>query len=130
MRFKDNELMWEAYSAPMSFGGGQDEQELVLSLGSDQDLGVGDEFESDELSDDDLDGIMDDGDVGEDEIDKLVMIELKKLAKYSDMILQHCSEVELEPWMLAKLVKAATYVCDIWDQIDHGADFANDGIAL
>jgi hypothetical protein len=58
---------------------------------------------------------------------EVVYSDVKKLAEYSKRLLDICKEKELEPWMQAKLVKAADYVSDIWHRLDAEADFANTG---
>ena len=58
---------------------------------------------------------------------EVIYSDVKKLAEYSQRILDICKEKELEPWMQAKLVKASDYVSDIWHRLDAEADFANTG---
>lgn len=121
MKFKDNDLIWEAYQ-PNVYA--QDEQEQGMDVGPDT-LGVEDpsavvmEFEP-----------MGEVETFEDDKDELhvaVYVEIKKLAEYSNRILEVCKEVELRPWMQAQLVKASTYVSDVWHRLDVEADFANTG---
>lgn len=117
---KDNELMWEAF------------------IGNSPDMDMGEEgmdFGSDEMGMDDDSAVvmefepMDEIEPVEDdtEIDIAVYSDIKKLAEYSGRILKLCKEQELEPWMLAQLVKASSYVSDVWHQLDAKADFANLG---
>ena len=125
MRLKstDSNLMWESYAN--SIGNyPEDESDVVMSF---EPIGALDHEEHDDF-DDIIEDEPEDGDHDEHEMSELVMAEIKKLAKYSDKLLQHCSSCDIEPWMMAKLVKAATYVADVWDQIDDEVDFANDGM--
>lgn len=53
--------------------------------------------------------------------------DLKKLAEYVGRLQEICSNCEVEPWMVAKISKAAEYVIDIYYMLDSSADFANMG---
>jgi hypothetical protein len=127
MRFRnrENQLMWERYVDPYSqleMGGDEPLDDPTLD---DPILGEED-FESEpEVS------VMS-FETG-DEVDsfegcnEVVYSDIKKLAEYSQRILDICKETEFEPWMQAKLVKASDYVSDIWNRLDAEADFANTG---
>jgi hypothetical protein len=125
MRLKsaDNNLMWESYANTIG-NYPEDESEVVMSF---EPMGALDHEEHDDF-DDIIEDEPEDYEHEEHEMSELVMSEIKKLAKYSDKLLKHCSSCDIEPWMMAKLVKAATYVADVWDQIDDTVDFANDGM--
>ena len=128
MKFKDNQLIWEQYREdPYSkqFGGDDERDPTVedpMAEFDDEDQEVVLEFEPE--------GPVEvDEDVGEDgsEMSELVMTDIKKLDRNTKKLLDYCASNKLEPWMQAKLVKAAVYVADVWDQLDDEADFANDG---
>lgn len=54
--------------------------------------------------------------------------DLKKLAEFSSRLQQVCKpNGGLEPWMVAKLSKAADYVTDVYFCLDDQVDFANTG---
>jgi len=122
MKFKDNQLIWERYSDdkydnPLNPTFDDEDQEVVL------------EFEPEgpiEVEEDGFDEVLEDGD-DESEMSDLVMTDIKKLDRNTKKLLDYCASNKLEPWMQAKLVKAAVYVADVWDQLDDEADFANDG---
>lgn len=61
------------------------------------------------------------------DLDHTLKVELKKIVTYGNKLLQNCNQTHLEPWMLAKLSKAADYICDVYYQMDLGADYANMG---
>jgi len=113
MKFKSDELIWEAYIAEnMEMGGGMEMPEndgAAMVMEFEPAIGEVEETE------------------GPEEIDIAVYVEIKKLAEYSDRIFKMCQETELEPWMLAQLVKASSWVSDVWHQLDASADFANSG---
>jgi hypothetical protein len=58
---------------------------------------------------------------------EIIYTDVKKLAEYSKRLKDACKTHTFEPWMIAKLVKAADYVSDVWHHVDANADFANDG---
>jgi len=122
MRFrnKESQLMWERYMDPYTSTQTSEDQEIDLTT-EDPMLGVEDEsmavLELDTGSDLET----------EEGCNEVVYSDIKKLAEYSQRILDICKETELEPWMQAKLVKASDYVSDIWHRLDAGADFANTG---
>lgn len=117
---KDNILMWESFMGnhPTTM----------------------DEFEVTETPYDDLDGV-DDGSMtvmefepmdqidaeADTTLDLAVYSDIKKLAEYSKRILEICKTQEIEPWMQAQLVKASSFVSDVWHQLDAKIDFANMG---
>lgn len=120
MKFKDNQLIWEAYQqTPGELY--SDEESMDVGLPSDN---MGDAsavvMEFDPV--DEVEPMAETSD-----IDMAVYTEIKKLAEYSKRILTIYKEKELEPWMQAQLVKAASYVSDVWHMIDAKADFANLG---
>lgn len=54
--------------------------------------------------------------------------DLKKLAEYSERLGSVCRpNGGLQPWMVAKLAKAADYVSDVYFQLEDSVDFANTG---
>lgn len=54
--------------------------------------------------------------------------DLKKLAEFSSRLQQVCKpNGGLQPWMIAKLARAAEYVSDVYFQLDDQVDFANTG---
>ena len=133
MRFKDNQLIWERYVDPYTQFGDQEETDPTLEdplypLSDDEDQEVVLEFEPEGAVevDDDFDDMLEDGD-DEHEMSELVMTDIKKLDRNTKKLLDYCASNKLEPWMQAKIVKAAVYVADVWDQLDDEADFANDG---
>ena len=121
MKFKDNQLIWEAYQNPGAF---YDDEETQLGDGLPELDPMGDPsavvMEFDPI--DEVEPIE-----SESDLDIAVYTEIKKLAEYSKRILTICQEKELDPWMQAQLVKAASYVSDVWHMIDAKADFANTG---
>lgn len=58
---------------------------------------------------------------------KQVLGDLKKLTEYTSRLESICSQCEIEPWMVAKISKAAEYVSDVYYMLDNSADYANDG---
>lgn len=64
----------------------------------------------------------------DDDLYNSVKGELKQLAEFSSR-LQTCCKPNggLQPWMVAKLSKAADYVSDVYFQLDDQVDFANTG---
>jgi hypothetical protein len=127
MRFKDNELIWKQYNKTLNEGFGDmgrfddddnmDEGDIVMSFDEPSEV----EFDSGPDDDHDLD------DMEDNDLDIAIFTDIKKLAEYSQRILDICKEKPLEPWMVAQLVKASDYVSDVWHQLDAGADFANTG---
>ena len=55
-----------------------------------------------------------------------VAVALRKLVKRSNALMDLAKEHELESWMIAKIIKAETYISSVWDDLDDVADFAND----
>jgi|TARA_R110002110_G_scaffold7140_2_gene36253 hypothetical protein len=128
MKFKlaENNLIWENYGSnpqeqPQTSEFGEEEQEVVIEFEPEGPIEV-DECGFDDV----LDDVLEDGD-DESEMSELVMTDIKKLDRNTKKLLDYCKSNKLEPWMQAKLVKAAVYVADVWDQLDDEADFANDG---
>lgn len=108
---KDNVLMWEAFMGASSIE--------VDPEPMDQPEDVVMSFEPM----DEIEPVQDEGD----DVDLAVYSDIKKLAEYSKRILSICKEQKLEPWMMAQLVKASSFVSDVWHQLDAKADFANMG---
>lgn len=64
----------------------------------------------------------------DDDLYEAVKGELKQLAEFSSRLQQVCKpNGGLEPWMIAKLSKAADYVQDVYFKLDDQVDFANTG---
>jgi hypothetical protein len=64
----------------------------------------------------------------DDDLYNSVKGELKQLAEFSSRLQQVCKpNGGLQPWMIAKLSKAADYVSDVYFQLDDQVDFANTG---
>lgn len=63
----------------------------------------------------------------ESEENKQVLGDLKKLTEYTSRLQDICNNCDIEPWMVAKISKAAEYVSDIYYMLDDTADFANMG---
>jgi len=124
MRFKnkENQLMWERYVDPYSTSQSP-EQEMGRSPNEDPMLDLGDEDA--EMSVLEFQPEMDLE--TEEGCNEVIYSDIKKLAEYSNRILKLAKDKELEPWMQAKLIKAADYVSDIWHRLDAEADFANTG---
>lgn len=124
MKFKDNQLIWEAYvaptpSQPIDSNPLEDEEgAMMLELDPVGEVSLESEPEQD------LGDVLGD----EEEMDEVLYSDIKKLADYSAKILEHCKGAEIDTWMLAKLIKASEYVSDVWHRLDAKADFANDGI--
>lgn len=108
---KDNVLMWEAFMGASSIE--------VDPEPMDQPEDVVMSFEPM----DEIEPVQDEGD----DVDLAVYSDIKKLAEYSKRILSICKEQKLEPWMMAQLVKASSFVSDVWHQLDAKVDFANMG---
>jgi hypothetical protein len=112
---RENQLMWERYVDPYT---PPQNPEMDLTT-EDPMLGDGStavlEFEPE------MDIETEEG------CNEVIYSDVKKLAEYSQRLLDICKETELEPWMQAKLVKASDYVSDIWHRLDAEADFANTG---
>lgn len=125
MKFKhrENQLIWERYTDPYSTLPEFDDEprdptveDPTYPLNDEEDLEVieldtGAELDSEE----------------HEACNEVIYSDIKKLAEYSNRLLELCKDKELEPWMQAKLVKASDYVSDIWHRIDAEADFANTG---
>lgn len=64
----------------------------------------------------------------QDEINEVLVADLKKLAEYASRLNDLAGQQDFEPWMVAKITKASDYVSDVWHMLDAtGADFANTG---
>ena len=124
MRFrnKESQLIWERYQDPYSQLPEYDEDPI--------DPTVEDPYAAEEESEVSVVQFEPEMDVETEEHDacnEVIYSDIKKLAEYSQRLLELCKEKELEPWMQAKLVKASDYVSDIWHRLDAEADFANTG---
>jgi hypothetical protein len=125
-KFDESRLMWEAFTSPM-----EDDDDMDFSM--DDDMGdddFGDEFD-DGMGDEmvmEIEPIDSVEPIGDEEMNKVLKSELKKLAEYGKRLDDLCCSTEFEPWMVAKVVKASDYVSDVWHMLDStGADFANTG---
>ena len=128
MRFRDreNSLMWEHYqdSRPVV---GFNQQPKTPTVNNtlytpEEEAEVMLEFEPEgPIEVDDAMGI----DEPEEELDEVLHSDIKKLAEYSKRLLD-VKHSDLDTWMVAKLIKASEYVCDVWHRCDAKADFAND----
>ena len=109
------------------FGGEEEAESVVLGFEPEGEIEIDDGFDL-VPDDDDSDGF---GDMMEDEpeeeIDEVLYSDIKKLAEYSERLLNDVDHSKLETWMIAKLVKASEYVSDVWHRLDAKADFANTG---
>lgn len=119
-KYQDNKLIWE------SFMGG--------STGED-DFNDESDFSDDFGGEDEPSVVMEIEPVGPVEAEvagnpnnEVVYSDVKKLVEYSGRLLELVKTGELEPWMLAKLIKASDYVSDVWHSLDAKTDFANTGI--
>lgn len=137
MKFKhdENKLIWESFrNKPINEGLGD----------------MGDEFEDDYTDDgmrDDMDMDFDDG-VGDDfggdqqsmvmeiepmapvqtqEVNEVLVSELKKLAEYAKRLYDMKDSADFEDWMVSAITISSTYVSDVWHRLDAKADFANTG---
>jgi hypothetical protein len=119
-RNRESQLMWERYVDPYITTQTAEDQEMDLTT---EDPMMGSEDESMAVLE--FEPEMDiETETGCNEV---IYSDVKKLAEYSQRLLDICKETELEPWMQAKLVKASDYVSDIWHRLDAEADFANTG---
>jgi len=124
---KENELIWENFAVGVPTKDGEYEDDLYSSeedheqvvMTIDEPVGT---MEVTEEPNDFIDEIEED----DSEMSELVMADIKKLDRITKKILDYAQSNQLEPWMQAKIVKAAVYVSDVWDQLDDEADFAND----
>jgi len=105
----------------------EEAESVVLGFEPEGEIEIDDSFDL-VPDDDDSDGF---GDMMEDEpeeeIDEVLYSDIKKLAEYSERLLNDVDHSKLETWMIAKLVKASEYVSDVWHRLDAKADFANTG---
>lgn len=65
-------------------------------------------------------------DEGDDAETEAVATALRVLVKRSNALMDLVKEHELESWMIAKIIKAETYISSVWDDLDDVVDFAND----
>lgn len=63
----------------------------------------------------------------QEEIDEVLVANLKKLVEYSQRLNDLVGQAEFETWMVAKITKASDYVDDVWHMLDAGVDYANTG---
>jgi hypothetical protein len=124
MKFKriENNMIWESYgdnNMSDDVYDNQEESEFVLQLEPDgpmtPEFEDHDEHESHDEKDDDSTEYTD-----------MVYADLKKLDNYSTKLMEYCRSGELEPWMVAKIIKASDYISDIWHSLDANIDYAND----
>lgn len=132
MRFKreENEMMWEAFVKPYDNRlSDETSGENYYDTPNTLDPTVPDDDEEGVMLEIEPEGELEVDEVGEDvgEIDEVLLSDLKKLADYSQKLLDVCKTSELDTWMIAKLIKASDYVSDVWHRLDAKADFANDG---
>lgn len=120
MKYKENALIWERYVDPYTATQTSEDQTMDLTT---EDPMLGAEDESMAVLELDTGTGLE----TEEGCNEVIYSDVKKLAEYSQRILDICKETELEPWMQAKLVKASDYVSDIWHRLDAEADFANTG---
>jgi len=122
-KFDESRLMWEAFTSPRV----DDEDfsmddEMGDDFGDEFDDGMGDEMVME------IEPVAPVQAMGDEEMNKVLKSELKKLAEYGKRLDDLCCSTEFEPWMVAKVVKASDYVSDVWHMLDStGADFANTG---
>jgi hypothetical protein len=55
----------------------------------------------------------------------MVISELKKLAEFANRLEDMGCSTKFEPWMTAKITKAADYVSDVYFRLSAKADYAN-----
>ena len=127
MRFRnrENKLMWERYVDPTYTN------KTSEDLDQDMDLTVEDPIYDEYQDEDESMTVMSfepstDLETSEG-CNEVIYSDVKKLAEYSQRLLEICKEQELEPWMQAKLVKASDYVSEVWHRLDAEVDFANTG---
>jgi hypothetical protein len=66
--------------------------------------------------------------LGDDDDDfdaNMVKSELKKLVEFANRLEEMGNSAKFEPWMTAKLTKAADYISDVYFRLSAKADFAN-----
>lgn len=64
----------------------------------------------------------------DDDLYESIKGDLKKLQEFSGRLMEVCKpNGGLEPWMIAKLAKAADYVSDVYFCLEDSVDFANTG---
>ena len=124
MRFrnKESQLMWERYVDPYSTLPQYDQTQADPTV-TDPYMAPEEEAEVSVMEFEPTTGL----EVEEQSYNEVVYSDVKKLAEYSQRLLDICKEKELEPWMQAKLVKASDYVSEVWHRLDAEADFANTG---
>jgi hypothetical protein len=132
MRFRDreNSLMWEHYqdSRPVVGFNQQPKTPTVKNAlyTPEEEAEVMLEFEPEgPVEVDDSMGLG--METQEEELDEVLHSDIKKLADYSQRLLQ-VKHGDLDTWMVAKLIKASEYVSDVWHRVDAKADFANTGV--
>lgn len=97
------------------------EDDFEIEPGLEEDPGIG--FEDDTVIE--IDPVAPVESFSEED-DKVLRSDLKKLAEYSAR-LKDMDSSQFEPWMIAKITKAADWVDDVWHMLDVEVDFANTG---
>lgn len=129
MKFKKEEdrLLWEAFNKNVDFGEDMFDDENSLEDGDDVIMNiepVGEvepSFDDFEDTEDDHDCCHDDFD--DDSANEAVAASLRKLVKRSNALVDLAKDRELESWMIAKIIKAESYISDIWDELEDTVGF-------
>jgi hypothetical protein len=111
--------IWEAYTLELDHDF-NDSGNHDMDMGDDDVVDVSMDFDTSEPvkpvhrleDDDDFDSAM-------------VISELKKLAEFANRLEDMGCSTKFEPWMTAKLTKAADYVSDVYFRLSAKADYAN-----
>ena len=111
--------IWEAYTLELDHDF-NDSGNHDMDMGADDVVDVSMDFDTSEPvkpvhrleDDDDFDSAM-------------VISELKKLAEFANRLEDMGCSTKFEPWMTAKLTKAADYVSDVYFRLSAKADYAN-----
>jgi hypothetical protein len=144
MKFKreENELIWESFRSKQNINEKFDDMDDELLDTDDEysDEGFDDEY-GDEGFDDEFDDDLGGGTVDQNivmelepmgavepqEVNEVLVSELKKLAEYSKRLYDMRTSAEFEDWMVSAITIASTYMSDVWHRLDAKADFANTG---
>ena len=122
MKFKhtENNIIWEShYNGEFS----SDEEGFNHhdEFGDDDDFDDEIVISSEPMGDMDIDH-EDSFDDEENEDNKIVLHTIRKIVKRGEALLDLCKDCQLDPWMIAKIVKAEDYITDVWDQLEDGED--------
>jgi hypothetical protein len=121
--------IWEAYTLELDHDF-SDSNDHDMDMSDDHDMDMGD-------YDDNVVDVSMDFDTSEpvkpvhrleddDDFDSAMVIsELKKLAEFANRLEDMGCSTKFEPWMTAKLTKAADYVSDVYFRLSAKADYAN-----